>query len=257
MARPTKKPSKTSTSFYWVLGVLALIGIAGLAYAIMKDKPATQPLDMDGLEDPQALLEKATGVGIGDPNAPVKMIEFGDYQCPGCGYFANTVKPALKQRFIDSGQVYFVFYDFPLAGHPHSFIVARAARCAGAQDRFWEYHDLVFTRQQEWSPKTGDISKQLVQYAKTLGLDAGAFESCLKSDQFADVVTANLRLGEQLGVSATPTVIIDGQNMGEWDTDALTAAIEQRLAAQGRSVPATQAPQAAPDTAAPAGPPAQ
>jgi len=92
-------------------------------------------------------------------------------------------------------------------------VAARAARCAGDQGKFWEYHDLLFGQQSRWSTKPSVPIKQFEEYAAQLGLDTQAFGQCLNSDRHADVVSANRLLGEQLGVNGTPTVIINNKRV--------------------------------------------
>lgn len=231
MARANKGSGGSKLNvFYIVMVLVALLGVGGLAYAILKggDKTATAPIAVEGLDDPQALVARAEGITLGDPNAPLKLVEFGDFQCPACGMFALQTKPLIKQKYIDTGMLQLVYYDFPLRGHPHSFLAARANRCAGAQDKYWEYHDLLFARQSEWSP-TSDPTDDFIDYAGQIGLDEGQFEACLKSDRFADVVSANLQLGEQLGVGGTPTVILNGRNIEDWRPTQLSELIEREL----------------------------
>ena len=108
----------------------------------------------------------------------------------------------------------FVYYDFPLGGaHVHSFLAARAARCAGDQDRFWDYHNLLFNRLSDWGTAQNPPVNQFVSFAEQLGLDKDQFSSCLKSDKYQDVVSASRMLGDQLGVNATPTLILNGKRV--------------------------------------------
>jgi len=196
--------------FYFILGVIAVVGIGGVAWAVSRSNAntVTQPVVLEGLDDMQRLVELAQGVTLGDPEAPIRIVEFGDYQCPGCGSFAQQVKPRINLAWIESGQASFVFYDFPLIQiHPNAFLAARAARCAGDQGRYWEYHDRLFAEQFRWSPSASALGF-FVNYAEDIVPDGGAFEECLKSDRYADVVTANMRLGEELGVPSTPSVMI-------------------------------------------------
>ena len=197
---------------YIVLGAVAVIGIAVVAYSFGSSTlsgAATAPVPVEGLEDSERLVELASGVTLGAEDAPVTIVEFGDYQCPGCGSFAQTVKPQIQLQLVEQGRAKFVFYDFPLTQiHPHAFLAARAARCAGEQDMFWDYHDLLFRMQPRWSGQASAIGS-FQDYAASVGLDEGAFEACLQSDRFADVVTANMELGAQLGVTGTPTVMVN------------------------------------------------
>ncbi len=222
---------------YLLLAAVAVIGIAVVAYSVGSSAlsgAATGPVEVAGLDDSERLVELAQPNELGDPNAPVTIVEFGDYQCPGCGHFATNIKPQLQLAFVDPGQAKFVFYDFPLIQiHPHAFLAARAARCAGEQDRYWEYHDVLFRMQTSWSGQANAIGS-FIDYAESVGLDTDAFESCLQSDRFADVVTANMELGAQLGVSGTPTVLVNGRGevrrVGA-DLEQIRRAVEELAAA--------------------------
>ena len=198
------------TKFYVVLGVVALIGVGAVGYSTftgVTSAAATAPVELEGLDDPQRLIEMAQGVGAGNPEAAVQIWEFADYQCPACSQFAGQVKPQIDMAYVETGQVQYKFFDFPLAMHPHAFLAARAARCAGDQDRYWDYHDTLFQNQNSWAFGNGPAGA-FVDYAGELGLDRRAFEACLNSDAHAEVVTANMRLGEELRVSGTPTLIV-------------------------------------------------
>jgi len=164
---------------------------------------------VDGLDDPETLVRLAQGMSKGDEDAPVTIIEFGDFQCPACQAFALQVKPQVELAYVESGKAKFVFYDWPIyTGHPNAFLAARASRCAADQDMYWEYHDNLYRNQARWAPMTSPVST-FVDYAETLGLDGGDFSSCLNSDRHADLVTANLELGNQLGVNQTPTIYVE------------------------------------------------
>ena len=228
---------------YLILGVVAILALVLIGYSVSSGggQAATQPIEVEGLDDPEQLVAMAQGMAMGDEDAPVTVVEFGDYQCPGCAYFGMTIKPQIESELVETGKVRFVYYDFPLvgSGHPHAFLAARAARCAMDQDRGWDYHEALFVNQTRWSP-TGDPSDLFVEYAAQLGLDEGAFESCLNSAQHAEVVTANMRLGQELGVSGTPTVLVgEGRSMarrigmaGDPWTE-ISQEVERLLAAQG------------------------
>ena len=202
------------TRFYWILGVVAVVGIGAVGYSVGSagagDGPATSPVEIEGLDDPQRLVQMAQGVVKGDEDAPFTIVEFADFQCPACQTFSNLVMSQVMDTYIETGEAKLVFYDYPIPSlHRHAFLAARAARCASDQDAYWDYHDELFEAQQEWA-FTQDPTDLFVGYAEELGLDAGAFESCLESDRHADVVTANMRLGQELGVGGTPTVMVSG-----------------------------------------------
>lgn len=196
-----------------IVAVLVLgagVAIFSVGSSALSDA-ATAPVEVEGLDNSERLIELAQGVTLGDENAPVTIVEFGDYQCPGCGSFAQQVKPQIELQLIEQGRAKFVYYDFPLVQiHPHAFLAARAARCAGDQgtQQYWDYHDLLFRMQPRWSGQANAIGA-FQDYAASVELDEGAFRACLQSDRHADVVTANMVLGQQLGVSGTPTVMVN------------------------------------------------
>lgn len=202
--------------FYWILAAVAVIGIGVVGYSVGSSalgNAAVAPVEVEGLDDPQRLVELAQGVTLGDEDAPITIVEFGDYQCPGCGNFARVVKPQIQAGLVDTGEARFVFYDYPIMSiHSNAFLASRAGRCAEDQDRFWEYHDKLFAEQGNWAPMPNPAG-DFVDYAEEVGLDRNDFEACLQSDRHADVVTANMRLGEELGVRGTPTVMVSAGGM--------------------------------------------
>ena len=195
-----------------IIAGVAVIGVGAVGYSVSRTGAgaAMAPVVIEGIEeDMERLAELAQGVTKGDENASVTIIEFGDYQCPGCMMFAQQVKPLVELQLVETGKAKFVFYDFPItSAHPNAFLAARAARCADDQGRFWDYHDNLFRTQPRWST-LANAAGIFEEYARTLDMDDGAFASCLNSDQHAELVTANMQLGEVLGVPSTPTVLIE------------------------------------------------
>lgn len=219
MAKAKTSGGSGPKTFYWILGIVAVLGIGAIALATMRGGSAgmaTAPIELSDVPDAAALLERAQGIAVGQDDAPIKVLVFSDFQCPGCKHWALNVEQPLKADLVANGQVQLVYYDFPLAGHPHSFVVSRASRCAGDQGKFWEYHDVAFANQEEWSYSQGTPTDLLIRYAGTIGLDGDQFRACLQSDQHAATVTANQMLGEQLGVRGTPTVFVNGRQLQSW-----------------------------------------
>jgi protein-disulfide isomerase len=196
---------------YIVLAVVAAIGVGAVGYSVASGGggAVTGPVAVEGLDDLERLVELAQGVTKGNENAPITIIEFGDYQCPACQAFALQVKPQVELNYVEAGRAKFVYYDWPIVtGHPNAFLAARASRCAADQGRYWEYHDNLFRNQSRWAALTAPAST-FVEYAETLGLDRGTFSSCLNSAQHAELVTANMELGNVLGVNGTPTIYVE------------------------------------------------
>lgn len=215
--------------FYGVLALIAVVGVGAILFARSRGSDmATEPVDMSQIGEADELLRQARGVKLGQDDAPVQIHVFSDYMCPACAHWTGQIETMLKPEFVETGKVQLTYYDFPLGGaHRYSFVASRAARCAGDQDRFWEYHDRLFATQQQWSFSASVPASHFLQIARELGLDMEQFESCLRSDQHAEVVTANRVLGETLGVGGTPTVFLNGRQLREWsDYGAVRAAVQ-------------------------------
>jgi len=238
VAKPKKSAAPASPNrLYLIIGVVVVAVVAaGLFLTRAGGGGATAPVDiaMDAAD-----LQRARGIPMGPDTAPVELHEFADFQCPACMQFSTFVHPLIKERLIDQGLLRIVRYDFPLINsHPHAFLAARAARCADESGRFWEYHDVLYSRQPTWSIQR-DPSADFISYAELLGLPAGPFEDCLSSDRHAEEVTRNLRLGESLGVNGTPSFMLNGERASFGDYTQL----EQRVyELAGRTPPATPAP---------------
>ncbi len=143
---------------------------------------------------------------LGSPDAPITMIEFGDYQCTNCHrYFTNTEHMILKD-YVETGKVKIIFIDFPFIG-PDSITAAQAAHCANDQGKYWEYHDKVYSN---WNGEnTGwAITDNLKKFASNIGLDQKIFGQCLDGKKYERMVKDNYDIGTQLGVSGTPTFFI-------------------------------------------------
>lgn len=176
-------------------------------------------------ESPGKLTQNNT---MGDPNAPVHIIEYGDFQCPYCLKFWSETEPQLIEEYVNTGQVFFEYRSFPIIG-PESVWAAEAAYCAGDQNKFWEYHDTLFLN---WTGENiGDFTKEkLIQYAEALDLNAEEFESCLSEEKYRGRVEQDKAEAETNGVYATPTFLINGFKVeGSQPFSVLKELIEQAL----------------------------
>jgi len=158
----------------------------------------------------------------GPPDAPVTLVEYGDYECPHCGRAYPIIKD-VQLRLGD--RLRFVFRNFPLSeAHPHAEHAAEAAEAAGSQGKYWEMHDTLFEHQHA----LGD--RQLVNYAAALDLDVARFENELTSHVHARHVRADFLGGIRSGVNGTPTFFInDVRHDDDWDVETLTAALESAI----------------------------
>ncbi len=165
----------------------------------------------------------------GDLSAPITIIEFSDFQCPYCAKFYTDTLPQLEQEYIDTGKVKIVYRDFPLTNiHPLATPAALAAECANEQDKFWEYHNILFEKQDEWVNIGED---KLKEYATEIGLNEEQFNSCLDSEKYKDEVLADLDDGASAGVTGTPAFFVNGRMLsGAQPLSAFQSIIEEELA---------------------------
>ena len=158
----------------------------------------------------------------GPAEAPVTLVEYGDYECPYCGEAYPVVK-ALQKRLGD--QMRFVFRNFPLAqAHPHAEHAAEAAEAAGAQGKFWEMHDLLYENQDALE------DEDLVRYARALHLDVPRFVKEMEAHAHVERVRADFSSGVRSGGNGTPSFFINGaRHDGPFDLASLLAAIEEKV----------------------------
>jgi protein-disulfide isomerase len=173
------------------------------------------------LAPPTASIQSSNEAGsAGVSNAPVQVVEFADYQCPYC----QKVNPDLNKLIQEyAGKVSVIYKDFPLPMHPNAEKAAEAARCAGEQGKFWEYHNLLF------SEKKLD-SVGLKQQATTLKLNEDKFDQCLDSGRQAANVDKDRDEGMKLGLSGTPSFFVNGHFFsGAVDYATLRQMVDQQL----------------------------
>lgn len=146
---------------------------------------------------------------LGSSNAKVTVVEYADYQCPFCEKWYTDVMSELKTKYISTGKIKFIFQDFAFLG-ADSNTAAEATHCATDQNKFWQYHDYLFTHQgQEGSGwATADHQKE---FAKALGLNKEQFNQCLDSGKYKQEVLDETAAGKSYGVSGTPSVFVNGQ----------------------------------------------
>ena len=153
---------------------------------------------------------------IGNPDAPITIIEFSDFQCPFCARFHVQTLPSLMEEYIEQGKVKLVFRDFPIQNiHPNALPAAVAAECANDQGKFKGMHDLLFENQKQWSDlETSPVLSTFVQYAKDLQINEEEFTSCLTGGKYIDEIRNDLEDGRNYGVSGTPGFFIGNDDVG-------------------------------------------
>ena len=173
---------------------------------LQQQQPTTGPLKISADDDPV----------LGNPDATITIIEFSDYECPFCAKFHKDTLPQLKEHYISTGKVNFVYRDFPITSiHPNAIPTAHATECADDQNRFWEMHDKIFETQKTWKNLEPTESVELFnEYALDIGLDVDEFDSCMKSGKYLVEIRNDLNHGNLYGVSGTPAFFVGNEKIG-------------------------------------------
>lgn len=203
------------------LGVVVGFGLMVWGLVWLAGNDPTPVLVIDGTVDAQDHVR-------GNPQAPVTVIEYSDFQCPACRYY----EPLLTQLVTDFGdQVAVVYRHFPLTTiHANAQAAAQAAEAAGRQNKFWEMHDLLFERQSEWSADRR-AAETFEQYATELGLNLDQFKTDYNSTDVRDVISRQVASGLAADLPGTPSIFINGQLIDNpRDYATLQALVQQTLA---------------------------
>ena len=183
---------------------------------------------------PDVQADWLVGTTMGSPDAPVVLQAWEDFVCPACRQWTSTIEPKLIDEYVKTGKVRIEFHQFPLSIHaPGAEMGAMASLCANDQNAFWPFHNRLFPAQDQG--QAGFTIDALVRYADELGLDSGTFMDCMSSQKHRDAVTASGNEAIQLGLNATPSIIINDTPMtNPFDYEGeMKAAIENALAAAG------------------------
>jgi protein-disulfide isomerase len=216
------------------ISVAVLVVLVVVVATVWLTRPGSGPAVSDLPEAPEGAepfpaAYDQVGVSLGEADAPVVVREFADYQCPACASFA-PVAERIKNEFVETGKVRFVYFDFPLEDiHDNAMLAAQAARCAGDQDAYWAMHDRLFNQQGEWS-NHGNALGVFVRYAEELGLNPQRLERCLNTELHREAVQDSQALAKRLQVRSTPTVLVDNIVMaGAQSWPRMKAVIEREL----------------------------
>ena len=184
---------------------------------------------------------------LGNPNAPVTIIEYGDYQCPFCSRYFSQIEPMIKSQYINTGEAKMVFRDFPFIGS-ESVAAANAAQCAEDQGKLWAYHDALYTAKVADENVVANAENdgffttaEFVKLAGQVGLNIPSFTSCLSSSKNENYIISEKAAAVAAGIQSTPTTIVNGQMVTEpdgssagADATAVMQAIASAVAAAGK-----------------------
>ncbi len=212
--RRRKRQQRQRIMIFAVISGIALLVVAVvvLSSVLQANRPVGEFVRITPAPRPNA-----NGTAMGDPNAPVRLDLYVDFQCPACKNFAETTERQVVENYVAAGKVYYVFHQYPFLDQrsvtKESQQAANASMCASEQQRFWDYHDILIAN---WNGENqGAFSDQrLLAFAESLGLDMPAFEKCFKENRYKDEIEADKNAGLQAGVSGTPTVFVNGKTVG-------------------------------------------
>ena len=197
----------------WIVFIVLIVGVLGGLIFLSR----SEQLNVDDVDTFQIQAASADNGNIGDhvigeADAPVQIIEYGDYQCPGCSVAAPTIKE-VAEEYKDKG-VMLVLRNFPLVSiHPNALAAASAAEAAGLQGKFWEMHDQLYATQSTWEGLSGEQRTDVFAgYAESLGLDIEQFNTDVTSNAVAQKIDFDIALGRKKGITGTPSIYVNGEN---------------------------------------------
>jgi protein-disulfide isomerase len=210
-----------------VVVALATFGSGAILYRAkrpqLRNLPESQSVPAKG--------DKQSAHIRGNPDAPVTLEEFGDFQCPPCGQFAGFVEELLKEY---DPRLRVVFRNFPLPNHEHAREAAFAAEAAGFQGKFWEMHDTLYREQETWS-KAPNVRELFESYAGTIGLDLDQFKKDMDGDKARERVDSDHALADSLGIKMTPTLFINNRPVDPKDKNPEGVRAEIKAALEEKS----------------------
>jgi len=155
-----------------------------------------------------SLFTANSAIFLGSNDAPITLVEFGDYQCLFCNKFFHETEPSILENYVETGKVKIIFKDFTIIG-PDSIGAAHAAHCANDQGKFWEYHDELYNN---WAGENNGwaSSENLVKFAQNIELNEEEFTQCLSDGKYEQLVTASTNDARNLGITGTPAFFVIG-----------------------------------------------
>ena len=189
-------------------GVLMVNMINSETTPVLAETPQKQT-EITKIQSLSVFTDNASPI-LGNPNAPITMVEFGDYQCTFCSKFFHETENSIITNYIKTGKVKILFKDYIILGQD-SMNAANAAHCANDQKLFWEYHSMLYNNWAGENTGWADLA-HLHEFANTLGLDMDVFSTCMSDLKWNELVNLSSKDGQKLGVSGTPTFFVIDQN---------------------------------------------
>ena len=213
--------------------IIVLVGAVAAGWAVLRSSRESTNASAP-TPDPAGQVKGAEPAHVrGNPNAPVTLEEFGDFQCPSCGSYAPELRK-IEAEFGDKLKV--IFRELPLLPmHEHALMAAQAAEAAGVQGKFWEMHDLLYENQTKWVEQK-DLVPVFVDYAKQLGLNPDQFMKDLNGEIVAQRIFQDGKRAHSFGLKGTPSFFVNGKEAKDeqWKPEGLRQMIKDAIAASGK-----------------------
>lgn len=206
-----------NTKTWIIFGAVVVLLLGGLIFTSRQNQVDVSNVDINKIQPASDASGNIADHVKGNPNGKVTIIEYGDFQCPGCAGAAPVLEK-MSDEFKDD--VAFVYRNNPLTSiHPNAKAAASAAEAAGLQGRYWEMHRFLFAQQDSWkNSSASERASDFETYARQIGVkDMEKFKTDMGSDSVSEKINFDLSLGKKAGVSATPTILVDGKKI-ESDT---------------------------------------
>jgi protein-disulfide isomerase len=189
-----------------MISFLAFNAISDESELLIKPIPSDQELFSSNLI-PSSLMANGSPI-LGDPNAPITLIEFGDYQCHFCNVHFHNTEHSLLENYIETGKVKMIFKDFTIIG-PDSVKAANGAHCANDQGKFWQYHDILYNN---WTGENNGwaSSDNLLRFAQELELDIEQWSDCMIESRHSQIISESSKDARDLGITGTPAFFVIG-----------------------------------------------
>lgn len=246
--RDRRARQKKTQRILLVAGGLLVVAAIALFFIISANQPVGEIIMPELKPRPQANFNT-----MGDPNAPVKIIEYSDFKCSHCGRFATTTEHQVVEAYIATGKVYFEYRSVGQFLSPESARAAEAAYCAGDQGKFWEMHDIIFTNLLEGQNRGQFGDARLIAFAEKLNINMGTFRDCFNNGKYASRlledqqnaardITSTTNYNELVaagqyssGGLSTPSFVINGRLIpGAVPFSTFQQEVEAALAAAGQ-----------------------
>ncbi len=192
---------------------MVVAGVGLIAAAVILPNLPTPVTDVAAAA-PMNLTAPVNRNSIGDPNAPVRMDVWIDFQCVACQHYSDNTEPSVLQNYVETGKILYTIHFAPIIsryqpGNNESEHTANATLCAADQGKFWEYHDILFAN---WKGENigAYADNRLIAFADSIGLNMTDFKTCFNSDKYGDFIQQDFEAGQALGVSGTPALYVNG-----------------------------------------------